>query len=332
MSKVRPSVAPPPPPAASVGFAHRPVLVDAVVRHVPAGARLLVDATLGGGGHAEALLTAYPGAELFGADRDPAAVAAAEARLAPHAGRILLKHAAFTELPHHLAVGSVDFLLADLGVSSPQLDQAARGFSFTRDGPLDMRMDPQHSRRNAADLVNGLDADRLRDLLFRLGEERFAPRIVKAIVAARELAPIATTGALARIVAEAVPRRFHGPHHPATRTFQALRMEVNGELEQLDALLAAAPRLLATGGRLAVIAFHSLEDRAVKTALRGWAADCTCPPHTPVCVCGKVSLGRVLTRKPITATAEAVADNPRARSAKLRVFERGDAPMAEGRP
>jgi len=332
MSKVHPSAVPQPSAAASAGFAHQPVLVDAVLRHVPAQARLLVDATLGGGGHAAALLAAFPAAELFGADRDAVAVAAAEARLAPHAGRILLKHAAFTELPHHLAVGSVDFLLADLGVSSPQLDQAARGFSFTRDGPLDMRMDPQTTRRTAAELVNQLDAEALRDLLFRLGEERFAARIVKAIVAARELAPIATTGALARIVAEAVPRRFHGPHHAATRTFQALRMAVNEELEQLQALLAAAPRLLAAGGRLAVIAFHSLEDRAVKTTMRGWAADCTCPPHTPVCVCGKVSLGHVVTRKPITATAAEVADNPRSRSAKLRVFERGAAPSAEAGP
>lgn len=332
MSKVHPSAAPQPSATPSAGFAHQPVLVRAVLRHVPPGARLLVDATVGAGGHAQALLEAFPAAELFGADRDPAAVAAAAARLAPHAGRMLLKHAAFSELPRHLAVGSVDFLLADLGVSSPQLDQAERGFSFTRDGPLDMRMDPQTTRRTAAELVGRLDAEALRDLLFRLGEERFAPRIVKAIVAARELAPITTTGALARIVAEAVPRRFHGPLHPATRTFQALRMAVNAELEQLEALLSAAPRLLATGGRLAVIAFHSLEDRAVKTAMRRWAADCTCPPHTPVCVCGKVSLGRVLTRKPITAAAEEVADNPRARSAKLRVFERGEAPIAEGGP
>ena len=332
MSKVPPSAAPQPSAIPAAGFAHQPVLVDAVLRHVPGGARLLVDATLGGGGHAEALLTAFPAAELFGSDRDPVAVAAAAARLAPQAGRMLLKHAAFTELPHHLAVGSVDFLLADLGVSSPQLDQGERGFSFTRDGPLDMRMDPQTTRRTAAHLVNKHDADALRDLLFRLGEERFAPRIVRAIVAARELAPITTTGTLARIVAAAVPRRFHGPLHPATRTFQALRMAVNEELEQLEALLAVAPRLLATGGRLAVIAFHSLEDRAVKTTLRAWAADCDCPPHTPVCVCGKVSLGRVLTRKPIVATAAEVSGNPRARSAKLRVFERGDAPFPEGRP
>ncbi len=336
-----PSAAAPPPPgsrefaaraaepaapggaSAASSFRHEPVLLAEVLDFVPAGARLAVDCTLGGGGHARALLERFPAAHLFGCDRDPQAVAAASAALAPFAPRILLKHLPFSELSHHVLAGSVDFLLADLGVSSPQLDEGARGFSFTRDGPLDMRMDPTRGGRTAAELVNRARPEELLRLFYELGEERFAPRIVRAIETARAAVPFATTGRLARVVAEAVPKRFQRPgFHPATQVFQALRMAVNDELGELERLLERIPDLLAPGGRAALIAFHSLEDRRVKEAFRTWERPCVCPPDFPRCVCGKVPLGRRLTRKPVKAGVDETRRNPRARSAKLRVFEK----------
>lgn len=311
-------------------YRHEPVLLEAVLAHVPPEARLVVDCTLGGGGHALALLRHCPAAELFGSDRDPAAVAAASERLAAEAPRILLKHLAFSELPHHLVAGTVDFLLADLGVSSHQLDTGARGFSFSAAGPLDMRMDPAHGSP-AAVLVNQARPERLLEILHRYGEERFAPRIVQAIVAARAEAPIGTTDALARIVAGAVPAKFHRRgFHPATRVFQALRIAVNDELGELERLLDSLPDLMAPGGRAAIISFHSLEDRMVKERFRAWEQPCTCPPQMPACVCGKTPLGRRRTRKPVTADADEAARNPRSRSAKLRVFA-FDAAQAAGR-
>jgi 16S rRNA (cytosine1402-N4)-methyltransferase len=330
--------APDSPPATASAFRHEPVLLEEVLSFVPLGARLLVDCTLGGGGHAEALLAHFPRAELFGSDRDAEAVAAARARLLPGeapalAGRVLLKQLAFSALPHHLFAGSVDFLLADLGMSSHQLESGPRGFSFTQDGPLDMRMDPGAGGETAAERVNHAAPDTLRDLLWRYGEERFAPRIVQAIVDARALAPIETTAQLARLVAGVVPARLQRRgFHPATRVFQALRIAVNDELGELERLLDAALALLAPGGRLAVISFHSLEDRPVKERFRAWEQPCTCPASMPACVCGKVPLGRRVTRKPVTPTAAEAGSNPRSRSAKLRVFERaapaGEAPAA----
>jgi 16S rRNA (cytosine1402-N4)-methyltransferase len=313
-------------------FRHEPVLLEEVLALVPPQARLLVDATVGGAGHAAALLERFPAAELFACDRDPEAVAAARERLAPFGPRVLVKQLAFSDLPHHVLLGSVDFLLADLGMSSHQLEQGARGFSFTSDGPLDMRMDPA-AGEPAAELVNHARPEALRELLQRFGEERFAPRIVQAIVAARAEAPIETTKQLARIVASAVPAKFQRRgFHPATRVFQALRIAVNDELGELERLLALAPALLAPGGRLAVISFHSLEDRRVKDTFRAWEQPCTCPPSMPACVCGKVPLGRRLTRKPVVASGPEEARNPRSRSAKLRAFEKAaaapDAPAA----
>ena len=325
-----------PTPAAAVPAAdpyrHEPVLLAEVLDFVPAQARLLVDATVGGGGHAEALLRRCPAAELFGCDRDPDAVAATRARLAADTQRVLIKQIAFSELPHHLLAGSVDFLLADLGVSSHQLETGARGFSFTEDGPLDMRMDPA-AGEPAAVLVNTARPEALLELLRRYGEERFAPRIVQAIAHARAEAPIESTGQLARLVAQAVPAKFHRRgFHPATRVFQALRIAVNDELGELERLLDVALELLAPGGRLAVIGFHSLEDRLVKDRFRDWEQPCTCPPSMPACVCGKVPLGRRLTRKPLMASGDEAARNPRSRSAKLRVFERAAAPAREATP
>jgi 16S rRNA (cytosine1402-N4)-methyltransferase len=307
------------PPAA---FRHEPVLVQEIVDLVPAGARVIVDATLGGGGHSEFLLERFPAAELFGSDRDAEAVRAARERLAPFAGRVLLKNLRFSQIHHHVLLGTVDFLLADLGVSSHQLGTPERGFSFSADGPLDMRMDPSQAGPTAADLINDSSGDELRDWLNEFGEERFTPRIVQAILRARKEGRIETTGQLARLVADAVPARFHRQgYHPATQVFQALRIVVNSELQELEALLDHAPDLLAPKGRVAVIAFHSLEDRIVKDRFRLWENPCVCPPDLPRCVCGRKPLGRRLTRKPVTAGPAEVACNPRSRSAKLRAFE-----------
>jgi 16S rRNA (cytosine1402-N4)-methyltransferase len=314
---------PTPPPSAVMASRHLPVLLEEALSFVPENPGLLVDATAGRGGHAVALLERFGAAELFACDRDPDAVAATREALARFGGRAMVRQLTFSELPHHVLAGSVHFLLADLGVSSPQLDEPERGFSFTHDGPLDMRMDPGGAGATAADLVNTSRPEDLLALLRELGEEPFARRIVKAIVDARGDGPILRTGRLAAIVAGAVPTRFHRRgYHPATQTFQALRIRVNDELGELEALLAAAPGLLAPGGRVAVIAFHSLEDRRVKETFRTWEQPCVCPREFPRCACGRVPSGRRLTRKPVTAGTEEQARNPRSRSARLRVFEK----------
>ena len=309
--------------AAHPAFEHLPVLLEEVLALAPAQTALVADVTVGGGGHARALLEKFPQAEFFGSDRDATAVEAAKGSLTPFASRVLLRQIPFAEAHTHLLVDSVDFLLADLGMSSPQLDNAGRGFSFTQDGPLDMRMDGQGGAATAGQLLNSAGEQELRDILFRFGEERFAGRIVKAILAARAQAPLESTRQLAQLVAAAVPSRNHRKgHHPATRTFQALRIAVNDELGQLERFLDSVLPLLRSGGRVAVISFHSLEDRIVKTAFVNWEKPCQCPPKLPMCVCGKLPLGRRLTRKPITAGSAEAAGNPRSRSAKLRAFEK----------
>lgn len=303
-------------------YHHVPVLVDEVLAFLPARAGFVVDATIGGGGHAEAILRRLPAAELFGCDRDPDAVESARRRLVPFAGRCLIKVLRFSELHHHVLLGTVDVLLADIGVSSHQLDEAGRGFSFTQEGPLDMRMDPSGGGATAADLVNEATEEQLREWFYAYGEERFAPRIVQALLRERRKAPIRTTAELARLVSEAVPMRFHRKgYHPATQVFQALRIAVNRELQELEALLDHIPALLAPQGRAILIAFHSLEDRLVKERFRLWENPCTCPPDLPRCVCGAVPLGRRVTRKPVTPSEGEISRNPRCRSAKMRVFE-----------
>jgi 16S rRNA (cytosine1402-N4)-methyltransferase len=308
---------------------HVPVLLDEVIAAlVPAGrpVRRAVDGTLGAGGHSRALLEA--GAEaLLGLDLDPAALALAAEVLAPFQGRAHLVRASYASMVEEAArIGwdGVDAILLDLGVSSMQLDVPERGFAFRQEGPLDMRFDPGGSRPTAADLVNSLDEDELAALFYTYGEERDGRRLARAIVRAR---PYRTTRELAEVIERAAPQRSPGrrsklPIHPATRVFQALRIAVNDELAVLEAALPKAIALLRPGGRLAVISFHSLEDRIVKDAFRLASTDCLCPPKVPVCVCGHVASVTLVTRKPVTAREDEIARNPRSRSAKLRVVEK----------
>ena len=299
---------------------HVPVLLQEVLAclQVRAGG-IYVDGTVGGGGHAEAILAASaPDGRLLGLDRDPAALDVAERRLLPFGARIVLRHGSFARLAAWAeGFAPVDGVLLDLGLSSLQLADPARGFAFSLEGPLDMRMDPTGSGPTAADLVNTLSVKELADLLYRYGEERQARRIAAAIVDAR---PLFTTTELAQVVERTVGRR--GRIHPATRTFQALRITVNGEMEALEDALPQAVDLLRPGGRLAVISFHSLEDRIVKRFLRQEARDCICPPDVPVCVCEHRARLEVLTKKPVRPGPAEVEANPRARSARMRVAER----------
>jgi 16S rRNA (cytosine1402-N4)-methyltransferase len=289
---------------------HEPVLLDEVVQLLdPSRGGVFIDCTLGLGGHARAILDGGA-TRLLGLDRDPRALEIAAQALARWRDRIELVHADYRELPAVLAargIDGIDGALADLGVSSMQFDAAGRGFSFRRDEPLDMRMD-QSSGPTAAELLADVDEGELADVIYRYGEERFSRRIARRIVEVRQATPISTTTQLADIVRRAVPRKGYQRIDPATRTFQALRIWVNRELEGLDAFLTAATRLLRRGARFAVITFHSLEDRVVKHVFRALAA-------------GEEAL-RLLTRKPVIAGERELARNPRARSAKLRAIER----------
>ena len=306
-------------------FQHVPVLVEEMLANLPEQPATLLDCTLGGAGHSSALLSHCPEAQLRGIDRDPVAVEASRQRLETRfPGRTEARQARFSELPAYLKLWRLryDFVIADLGMSSEQLQRAERGFSFLLDGPLDMRMDPNSSDPNAAQLLRKINEHELRRCLREYGEERNAAKITRTIIERRRTNPIRTTAELADLVASTIPRRFHKPgFHPATLTFQALRIAVNGELEELETLLNILPDFLNPGGRLAIISFHSLEDRPVKKQFREWEQPCTCPSHLPYCICGKQSIGRAVNRSPIMATETEVSGNPRSRSAKLRVFE-----------
>lgn len=293
---------------------------------VAAGAgRLIVDGTLGGGGHAEALLER--GARVIGLDRDPRALAAASERLSRFGDRFTPIHTDFRDVVRVLqerGVPPVDGVLVDLGVSSPQLDEAHRGFSFSRPGPLDMRMDPT-SGEPLSEWLGHVDERALADVIRRLGEEPLAGRVARAILRARDEGRLTDTRVLSEVVADAIPRKaWPKVIHPATRTFQALRIAVNDELGALDAWLESLPELLAPGGRACAISFHSLEDRAVKRRFAELSKGCVCPPDFPVCGCGRSAGWRLLTRRAVTADEEAVEANPRARSARLRCIERID--------
>jgi 16S rRNA (cytosine1402-N4)-methyltransferase len=302
---------------------HVPVLLDEVVAglQVDPGGRY-IDATIGGGGHAAEILAASaPDGMLLGLDRDPAALDAASDRLTAYEGRFELVHASFahlSEVAQAHGFAPVGGVLFDLGLSSLQLADVERGFSFMVDGPLDMRFDPISGGPTAADLVNNLSVEALADILYEYGEETQSRRIAQAIVEAR---PIYTTQELVAVTEGAVGRR-RGRLHPATLTFQALRIAVNEELKTLKVALPQAVELLEAGGRLAVIAFHSLEDRIVKRFMRQESKDCICPRELPICTCDHEASLSVITRKPIRPTEEEVAANPRSRSARLRIAER----------
>jgi 16S rRNA (cytosine1402-N4)-methyltransferase len=276
------------------------------------------------------LLDKFSKAKLYGIDRDPTALAASRHRLAHYPGFIAIEQASFTELSYRTEQWntSFDFILADLGMSSEQLAAPERGFSFLQEGPLDMRMDPLRQVETAAQILQQRSEFEIRKLLQIYGEERFAPQIARAIVRYRAHTGLVTTSELAELVERVIPRKFQKPNfHPATQTFQALRMEVNQEPEEVNALLDFAIEHLRPGGRLAVISFHSLEDRPVKQRFREWEQPCRCPSDLPRCVCGLQALGFSLKRKPIVADAEEIGQNPRSRSARLRVFERNAIPF-----
>jgi len=306
-------------------YTHKPVLLDECIAalHIrPDGT--YVDGTLGRAGHSREIAGRLSAGRLICIDRDAAAIEAAAERLAPWRDRVTLIHGNFSELAALLAdVDGADGMLFDLGVSSPQLDDPERGFSYMRDAPLDMRMD-RSAALTAREVVNAWSGEELRRILYEYGEERYAPAIARAIVRAREDRPIETTLELVDIIKSAMPpAALREKQHPAKRSFQAVRIAVNGELDALNPMLRAAVDKLRPGGRLAVITFHSLEDRIVKRTLRELARGCTCPPDFPVCVCGKKPLVRL--DKPVTPSAAEVEENPRARSARLRAAEKLDA-------
>ena len=308
-----------------MNFHHVSVLLQECIDNLnirPDG--IYVDGTMGGGGHSLEIAKRLTTGRLICIDQDPNAHEAAGKRLAEYKDRITFVRDNFVNIKSildSLGIEKIDGMLLDIGVSSHQLDEAERGFSYQQDAPLDMRMNPDRPF-SAYDVVNGYDEDELDRVIFTYGEERWARRIAQFIVKEREAKPIETTGELVDIIKKAVPKgaRKDGPH-PAKRTFQAIRIEVNGELEVLQRAIDDVAARLAVGGRLCIITFHSLEDRIVKEAFRKQESPCICPPQFPVCVCGKKPLGRVITRKPILPSKEELEENPRSRSAKLRVLE-----------
>ena len=286
---------------------------------------IYVDGTMGGGGHSTEIVKSIDTGKLIGIDRDETALNVCRDRLSAFSDKIEFVNGNYFEIKDvlkELGIEKIDGAILDLGVSSYQLDTAERGFSYQHDAPLDMRMNVKDTFC-AKDVVNTYSQEELADLIFRYGEDRWAKRIAEFIVAEREKEEILTTGRLVEVIKKAVPKgaRQDGPH-PAKRTFQAIRIEVNGELAGLEQAIRDFIDVLAPGGRLSVITFHSLEDRIVKTVYQEAAKGCTCPPELPVCVCGKKPQGKVITKKAISASDEELEENPRARSAHLRIFEK----------
>lgn len=305
---------------------HVSVLLDECIENLaikPGG--IYVDGTLGLGGHSYEIASRLTTGRLIGIDRDETAIARAGERLAPFAGKITLVHGNFSDtasILDDLGIDAVDGMLFDLGVSSPQLDEAERGFSYMNDAPLDMRMDRSEGL-TAYDVVNDYSADRLNRIFWDYGEERYARRISSAIIAAREKKPVETTFELVDIIKGALPAAaLREKQHPAKRCFQAIRIAVNDELGAISALMDTAPDKLKLGGRLCVISFHSLEDRIVKSGIAARENGCTCPREAPICTCGFIKTLKSVCRKPILPGADEIERNPRARSAKLRVAER----------
>lgn len=304
-------------------FKHIPVLFNETIDslHIkPDGT--YIDGTAGGGGHSEAILQKLTTGRLVSIDQDPDAIKAVTQRLSGYPGSIIIRgnFSNMAELCRERGIDSADGVLLDIGVSSYQLDTPERGFSFHSDAPLDMRMSQEGA--TAADLVNTLSWQKLAEMISRYGEDKFAARIAKGIVSAREEKRIETTLELAEIIKSSVPASVRREGHPARKTFQALRIEVNGELDRLKEGLEAAFGLLSPGGRLSVITFHSLEDRIVKQQMNTWCQGCTCPPDFPVCICGNKPKGRLIYKKGLAPKGEELEMNPRARSSRLRVIEK----------
>ena len=307
-------------------FAHTSVLLEETIEGLaikPDG--IYVDGTLGGAGHSSHIAARLRTGRLIGIDQDAEAIEAATKRLEPWQEHVTLVRDNYCNLPavlNSLGIDKVDGIMLDLGVSSYQLDNEERGFTYRVDAPLDMRMD-QRQTQTASDIVNGYEERELYRIIRDYGEDKFAKNIAKHIVAARQQSPIMTTGQLTQIIRESIPMKIQAAGgHPAKRTFQAIRIELNKELDVLRDSLDGMIDLLDDGGRLCIITFHSLEDRIVKTIFRKNENPCTCPPDFPVCVCGKKSKGRVITRKPILPSDEEMEENPRSKSAKLRIFEK----------
>ena len=307
-------------------YTHRSVLLDECIEGLnirPDG--IYLDGTLGRAGHSREIAKRLTTGRLICVDRDDAALEAAKTRLADWMDRVTLVHSNFdkvSDILDDLGLKGIDGMLFDLGVSSPQLDDGSRGFSYMADAPLDMRMDRSEGL-TAADVVNGYDQNELRRILLQYGEERYAPLIAAAIVRRRSEKPIETTLELVDVIKSAMPgKALREKQHPAKRSFQAIRIAVNDELASVERMIRGAVPKLNKGGRLAVITFHSLEDRIVKTGMAEFAKGCTCPPDFPVCVCGKTPDIKLVSRKPILPTDQEVEENPRARSAKLRVAEK----------
>ena len=310
-----------------IRFSHKPVLFEECMEALnirPDG--IYVDGTAGGGGHSlEIVKRLTGGGRLIAIDRDDAAIAAATERLSGYLDRVTFVRNNFSsaaEVCRELGIEAIDGILLDLGVSSYQLDTAERGFTHNVDAPLDMRMD-RRGELDAYTVVNTYTAERLKKVIWEYGEERFAPKIAAAIVRHREQKPIESTGELVDIIKSAIPPSAReGGHHPAKRTFQAIRIEVNGELDAIEPAIRKAKDIMRTGGRIVIITFHSLEDRIVKQTFADMASGCVCPRSLPVCVCGRKPEVKILTKKPILPSEEEVEENPRSRSAKLRVAEK----------
>ena len=308
-------------------FVHKSIMLEEVIESLaikPNG--IYVDGTLGGAGHSSEIAKRLgPEGRLIGIDQDGEAIAAATKRLEPYRDRVTIvrsNYAQMCQVLKELGISKVDGILLDLGVSSYQLDEASRGFTYREDVPLDMRMD-QRNTKTAADIVNEYSEMELYRMIRDYGEDRFAKNIAKHIVRAREKKPIETTGELCEIIKAAIPAKMRaGTGHPAKQTFQALRIELNHELDVLTQSIDGMIDRLAPGGRLCIITFHSLEDRIVKTRFRTNENPCICPPGFPVCVCGRISKGKVITRKPILPSEQEMEENSRSKSAKLRVFEK----------
>ena len=309
-----------------INFSHRSVLLDECIEGLdikPDG--VYVDGTAGGGGHSFEIARRLVGGRLVCIDQDSAAIEAASKKLAPFSDKVTIVRNNFSniyEVCESLGIEKIDGMLMDLGVSSYQLDTAQRGFSYSADAPLDMRMDSRASL-NAEMVVNTYSPEELRRILYDYGEERFTRQIVSAIVAEREKSPIKTTGQLSEIIKGAIPARAReGGHHPAKRSFQAIRIEVNRELDVIEPAIRDGVKLLSKGGRMAIITFHSLEDRIVKQAYAKLAEGCTCPKSLPICVCNNKPTVKVVTKHPIVPSERELEENPRSRSAKLRVAEK----------